>query len=459
MLGLPLNPERVHVNPDNASFERLGLDENLLRCIREKQFTQPTDIQARTLPHAIEGRDILGCAQTGTGKTAAFALPIIQRLNRDDFKRGYRPIRSLIVAPTRELAAQIGETFREFGKHNGLRHTVIFGGVNQRPQCKTLRRGVDILVATPGRLLDLINQGEVKLDRIEILVLDEADRMLDMGFLPDIKRIVKLVPDKRQTMLFSATMPPAIDKMSASLLRNPFSVTIAPEAPAAETVDQAVHFVQNSGKLPLLKDLLSCGSITKAIVFTRTKHRADKIARQLDKAMIPAAAMHSNKSQNQRQRTLGQLRSGKLRVLVASDIASRGIDVSDISHVFNYDMPNDAETYVHRIGRTGRAGMEGQAVSFCSDDERPLLKQVERLLTKRLDVAGGERQDDSAQPASLDRRNQGNGSRRRRRRSSGNNPNHNASQSRNRRGNGNGGDNNGGGKRRRRKRRASQAAR
>jgi ATP-dependent RNA helicase RhlE len=454
-----MNQERNHVNPDNASFDRIGLDTNLLRVIRDKQFTQPTDIQAQTLPHALKGRDILGCAQTGTGKTAAFALPIIQRLDRDDFTRGYRPIRSLIVAPTRELAAQIGETFREFATHTGLRQAVIFGGVNQRPQCKTLRRGVDILVATPGRLLDLINQGEIKLDRVEILVLDEADRMLDMGFLPDIKRIVKLVPEKRQTMLFSATMPPAIDQMSASLLRNPFTVTIAPEAPAAETVDQAVHFVQNAGKLPLLKDLLSCGSITKAIVFTRTKHRADKIARKLDQARIPAAAMHSNKSQNQRQRTLGQLRSGKLRVLVASDIAARGIDVSDISHVFNYDMPNEAETYVHRIGRTGRAGMEGKAVSFCSDDERPLLKQVERMLTTQIDVASGERGNDAPEPTHPDRRRRGNSSKRRRNRNSGGKA-RNGGQSQNARSQqgGNGGGN-GGRKRRRRNRRLNTTAR
>jgi ATP-dependent RNA helicase RhlE len=409
---------KIFVNSDKTPFDQFNLSTILLRAIREKQFTEPTDIQARTLPPALEGRDILGCAQTGTGKTAAFVLPMIQRLNRVDFKRGYRPIRSLVVAPTRELAAQIGEAFADLGRYAGLRHAVIFGGVNQRPQCKILRRGVDVLVATPGRLLDLINQGEIKLDRVEILVLDEADRMLDMGFLPDIKRIVKLVPDKRQTMLFSATMPAAIHKMSATLLDNPFTVTIAPEAPAAETVNQAVHFVENTDKLPLLEDLLGCSSITKAIVFTRTKHRADKIARKLDQASIPAAAMHSNKSQNQRQRTLGKLRSGHLRVLVASDIASRGIDVSDISHVFNYDMPREAETYVHRIGRTGRAGMEGKAVSFCSQDERPLLVQVERLLTRELDVAGGERKRNDAPPSNPDRRGQGNSSRRRRQRSS-----------------------------------------
>jgi ATP-dependent RNA helicase RhlE len=374
------------LNPENASFENMGLDNALLRTVRDKQFTQPTRIQTQTIPHALGGRDILGCAQTGTGKTAAFALPILQRLERGTSKRGWRPIRSLIVAPTRELAAQIGKAIGELGAGMNLRHIAIFGGVKQRPQCAALKRGVDILVATPGRLLDLANQKQLKLDAVEILVLDEADRMLDMGFLPDIRRIVAMVPAKRQTMLFSATMPKAIKKMSNSLLDKPLCVTIAPEAPAAETVQQSVHFVQNPGKISLLKDILACGSITKAIVFTRTKHRADRVARQLEQAEIRAAAMHSNKSQNQRERTLGRMRSGNLRVLVASDIASRGIDISDISHVFNYDLPNDAETYVHRIGRTGRAGLEGQAVSFCSEDEKPLLKQIERLLTSRLPV-------------------------------------------------------------------------
>ena len=441
------------MHSEKTPFDRFGLDPILLRAIREKQFTEPTDIQSRTLPHALKGRDILGCAQTGTGKTAAFALPIIQRLNRADFNRGFRPIRSLIVAPTRELAAQIGEAFAELGRYAGLRDAVIFGGVNQRPQCKSLRRGVDVLVATPGRLLDLINQGELKLDRVEILVLDEADRMLDMGFLPDIKRIVKLVPDKRQTMLFSATMPGAIHQMSASLLDDPFSVTVAPEAPAADTVNQAVHFVQNTDKLPLLQDLLGCGSITKAIVFTRTKHRADKIARKLDQASIPAAAMHSNKSQSQRQRTLGKLRSGHLRVLVASDIAARGIDVSDVSHVFNYDMPREAETYVHRIGRTGRAGLEGKAVSFCSEDELPLLTQVERLLTRPLEVAGGERKSKAPKPINPDLRSQGNSSKRRRQSRSGGD-HRQSGQSRNAESQGNGH----GGKPRRRNRRTARPA-
>ncbi len=376
------------MNQDNATFESTGLSESLLNTLRRKQFTQPTAIQAKAIGPALQGRDILGCAQTGTGKTAAFALPILQRLDQASAQKGQRPIRSLIVAPTRELAAQIGQALGELGRNTSLRHTVIFGGVKQGPQCQALRRGVDILVATPGRLLDLINQGRLKLSQVEILVLDEADRMLDMGFLPDIRRIVNLVPDQRQTLLFSATMPKGIQQISGRLQADPFCITIAPEAPAAQTVEQAVHFVQNPDKLSLLQKILTCKSITKAIVFTRTKHRADKIAQKLERASIPAAAMHSNKSQNQRQRTLGKLKSGALRVLVASDIASRGLDVSDISHVFNYDLPNDAETYVHRIGRTGRAGMEGQAVSFCSNDELPLLKDIEKLLACRLNVQG-----------------------------------------------------------------------
>ncbi|MFP4106452.1 MAG: DEAD/DEAH box helicase [Phycisphaerae bacterium] len=378
------------MNRDDATFDSMGLNESLLRTIRNKKFTQPTPIQAETIPQALAGRDILGCAQTGTGKTAAFALPIIQRLQTGKPAKGSRPIRSLIVAPTRELAAQIGQALGEFSRKTGLRHTVIFGGVNQRKQCTELRRGVDILVATPGRLLDLANQGKLKLSRVEILVLDEADRMLDMGFLPDIRRIMKLVPDQRQTLLFSATMPKEIKKMSGQLLDDPFTVTIAPETPAADTVRQQVQFVQNPEKMTALKDILACPSVTKAIVFARTKRRADKIARQLDRASIAAAAMHSNKSQNQRRRTLGQLKSGALRVLVASDIASRGIDVSDISHVFNYDMPNDAETYVHRIGRTGRAGTEGRAVSFCSSEEVALLSDIEKLLTRELPIRGNQ---------------------------------------------------------------------
>jgi ATP-dependent RNA helicase RhlE len=371
------------------SFEKLGLDQALLRTIREKQFSHPTPIQNLAIPPALAGKDVLGCAQTGTGKTAAFALPILQQLASMNAPRGWRPIRSLILAPTRELAAQIGEAFVEFGRGGPLRHAVIFGGVNQRPQCAALRRGVDVLVATPGRLLDLIGQGQLKLDQVEILVLDEADRMLDMGFMPDIKRVVAMIPAQRQTMLFSATMPAEITRLARTLQREPVRVSVAPETPAADTVDQAVHHVPKTDKVALLQSILAEGEIAKAIVFTRTKHGADKVARKLEQAAITAAAMHSGKSQNQRLRTLEQFRKGRLRVLVASDIAARGLDVTDISHVFNFDMPAEAETYVHRIGRTGRAGLSGQAISFCSAEERPLLNQIERLLSRRLPVVAG----------------------------------------------------------------------
>lgn len=369
------------------AFQSLGLHEVLLDAVCDKQFTTPTPIQMRAIPPALAGRDVLGCAQTGTGKTAAFALPILHRLGRKGRDRGPRPVRSLILAPTRELAAQIGQSFEDFARRTGLRHAVIFGGVNQTPQCAAVRRGVDILVATPGRLLDLLGQRKIDLRHVEILVLDEADRMLDMGFIHDIKRIVALVPAARQTMLFSATVPAEIERLAGTLMDNPVRVSVDPQAPAADTVEQEVHFIDRKDKLALLHAMLTGGAIAKALVFTRTKHGADKVARKLSRADVPAAAMHSNKSQNQRTRTLEGFKSGDLRVLVASDIASRGIDVSDISHVVNYDLPHEAETYVHRIGRTGRAGQRGQAVSFCSEDERPLLRQIERLLSQRLKVA------------------------------------------------------------------------
>ena len=369
------------------AFQSLGLHEVLLDAVRDKQFTTPTPIQMRAIPPALAGRDVLGCAQTGTGKTAAFALPILQRLGQTGRDQGSRPVRSLILAPTRELAAQIGQSFEDFARRSGLRHAVIFGGVNQNSQCAALRRGVDVLVATPGRLLDLLGQGKVDLRHVEILVLDEADRMLDMGFIHDIKRIVALVPAKRQTMLFSATVPAEIERLAGTLMTDPARVSVDPQALAADTVDQEVHFVGRKDKLGLLHAMLAGGTIAKALVFTRTKHGADKVARKLSRADVPAAAMHSNKSQNQRTRTLEGFKAGHLRVLVASDIAARGLDVSDITHVVNYDLPHEAETYVHRIGRTGRAGQKGQAVSFCSDEERPLLLQIERLLSRRLPVA------------------------------------------------------------------------
>ena len=364
-------------------FTHFNLHESILQTIRHKRFERPTPIQTGVIPAAMDGRDVFGCAQTGTGKTAAFALPILQRLNPVTSK-GRRPIRSLILAPTRELAAQIGETFGEFGRRSGLRHTVVFGGVNQRPQCRDLRQGVDILVATPGRLLDLMGQGEIELGRVEILVLDEADRMLDMGFIKDIERVIARIPQNRQTMFFSATMPPAIDKLARRLMDNPERVVVTPKAPAAETVEQSVRFVEKGDKLNLLRGLLGDEAVTKAIVFTRTKHGADKVARKLNKAGVRCEAMHSGKSQNQRLRILDGFRTGRMRVLAASDIAARGLDVDDITHVVNYDMPAEAETYVHRIGRTGRAGTSGRAVAFCSKEERPLLRQIESLLSRKL---------------------------------------------------------------------------
>ncbi len=377
-------------------FKKLRLIKPLLNAVHSEGYEIPTDIQREAIPHLLQGRDLLGCAQTGTGKTAAFALPILQRLHADAArpksarqaraaKRSKR-IRSLILTPTRELAAQIGESFRVYGKHTGLRHTVIFGGVNQAQQTRALHRGVDILVATPGRLLDLLNQRLLSLKDVEIFVLDEADRMLDMGFIHDIRRVIAQMPTKRQTLIFSATMPDTIRKLAATILRKPIQVTIAAESPAADTVKQSLYFVEPQSKQTLLKHLLDDPQITRALVFTRTKYGADKVVRRLTRDAIVAEAIHSNKSQNTRLRALANFKSGKIRVLVASDIAARGLDVDDISHVFNYDLPNIPETYVHRIGRTGRAGASGQAISFCSDDQRSYLRDIERLLGKSIPV-------------------------------------------------------------------------
>jgi ATP-dependent RNA helicase RhlE len=337
----------------------------------------------------------MGCAQTGTGKTAAFALPILQRLcgakppkpaGRHGTAGPSRPIRALILTPTRELAAQIGESFRVYGQHTGLRHTVIFGGVRQGPQTMALHRGVDILVATPGRLLDLLNQRLLNLGGVEILVLDEADRMLDMGFIHDIRRVIAQVPARRQTLMFSATMPGEIRSLANTILSNPVHVKVAAESPAADTVGQTLYFVDQYAKAPLLAHLLQDLHITRALVFTRTKHGADKVVRKLVQDGISAEAIHSNKSQNARTRALANFKAGKTRVLVASDIAARGLDVDDISHVINYDLPNVAETYVHRIGRTGRAGALGQAISFCSEEQRDDLHEIQRLLGKPIPV-------------------------------------------------------------------------
>jgi len=375
-------------------FKTLRLIEPLLRAVQSEGYTIPTAIQTEAIPHVLEGRDLLGCAQTGTGKTAAFALPILQRLHatapRSSGRGGAaghsRPIRALVMTPTRELAAQIGESFRVYGQHAALRTTVIFGGVKQGPQTQALRRGVDILVATPGRLLDLLNQRLLTLSRVEILVLDEADRMLDMGFIHDIRRVIAQVPARRQTLMFAATMPREIRALAGTILQKPVQVKVAADSPAADTVQQGLYFVDPSSKLALLEQLLQDPGIKRALVFTRTKHGADKVVRRLCHAAIAAEAIHSNKSQNARLRALANFKAGKTRVLVASDVAARGLDVDKISHVINYDLPNVAETYVHRIGRTGRAEASGQAISFCSEEQRDDLREIERLLGKAIPV-------------------------------------------------------------------------
>jgi ATP-dependent RNA helicase RhlE len=387
-------------------FKTLRLIEPLLRAVQSEGYVIPTAIQTQAIPHVLEGRDLMGCAQTGTGKTAAFALPILQLLcgakpprqagtghgpgPRHSAHAGTagpaRPIRALILTPTRELAAQIDESFRVYGQHTPLRHTVIFGGVRQGPQTQALHRGVDILVATPGRLLDLLNQRLLSLGGVEILVLDEADRMLDMGFIHDIRRVIAQVPARRQTLMFSATMPDEIRSLANTILTNPVHVKVAAESPAADTVGQTLYFVDQYAKAPLLAHLLQDLRITRALVFTRTKHGADKVVRKLVQDDISAEAIHSNKSQNARTRALANFKAGKTRVLVASDIAARGLDVDDISHVINYDLPNVAETYVHRIGRTGRAGARGLAISFCSEEQRDDLHEIQRLLGKPIPV-------------------------------------------------------------------------
>ena len=366
-----------------VKFDELGLAAPLLRAVSAAGYETPTPIQVQAIPPALAGRDVLGIAQTGTGKTAAFALPILQRLEvlaKDD-----SAIRALILTPTRELAAQIGDSFETYGKKLDLYHTVIFGGVKPNPQIRELREGIDILVATPGRLLDLIGQGEVDLTDLAIFVLDEADRMLDMGFIHDVKRIVKLLPKKKQTLFFSATMPPDIVDLANGLLHEPIRVEVTPVSSTAERIDQFLYFVDKNDKRRLLVDVLKNPKIEHTLVFSRTKHGANRIVEHLEKAGIPSAAIHGNKSQNARERALEAFKSKQIRVLVATDIAARGIDIDGISHVVNYDLPNVPETYVHRIGRTGRAGASGIAISFCDDEEREYLRDVERLIGRHID--------------------------------------------------------------------------
>ncbi len=367
------------------TFENLDLIAPLLKALKEEGYENPTPIQEKSIPHILANRDIFGAAQTGTGKTAAFALPILQLLSAQ-VQQGNRNIRSLILAPTRELAIQIGESIQAYGKHTGLRHTVIFGGVPQRSQVEAIRRGVDILVATPGRLIDLHNQRLLKLDRVQIFVLDEADRMLDMGFIHDVRRIIPLIPIQRQTLLFSATLPSEIKELMGKILKNPIHIEVTPVASTAERVGQSMYFVTRDQKRNLLHHVLTEQDINSVLVFTRTKHGADKVARELTKRGIPAEAIHGNKSQNSRQRTLGDFKSKKLRVLIATDIASRGIDVDQLSHVINFDLPDTPETYIHRIGRTGRAGAEGLALSFCSEDDVDMLKDIQRHLKSTIPV-------------------------------------------------------------------------
>lgn len=352
-------------------------------------YTTPTPIQAEAIPYVLDGYDLLGCAQTGTGKTAAFSIPIIQNLYNERMNGKVRGVKALILTPTRELAIQIGESFTAYGKYAGVKHTVIFGGVGQKPQTDALKQGVDVLIATPGRLLDLINQGFISLKSLDYFVLDEADRMLDMGFIHDIKRILPLLPKKRQSLFFSATMPPEIERLAGTILVEPRKVEVTPASSTVDKIDQSVYFVEKGEKVSLLTHLLKDSSLESVLVFTRTKHGADKVARVLAKANIGAEAIHGNKSQTARQRALTNFKDHTTRVLIATDIAARGIDVDHLSHVINYELPNVPETYVHRIGRTGRAGRSGVAYSFCDAEEVPYLKDIQKLIGKQIPVAGG----------------------------------------------------------------------
>jgi ATP-dependent RNA helicase RhlE len=369
-------------------FNELPIIEPILKALAEEGYTQPTPIQEQSIPHTLRGRDMLGCAQTGTGKTAAFAIPILQRLLESEKPNQdrRRPIRCLILTPTRELAIQIEESFKAYGRHLPLRHAVIFGGVSQKAQTDALQRGVDILVATPGRLLDLIQQGFVRLRDLEIFVLDEADRMLDMGFIHDVKKVIAQLPQKRQTLFFSATMPPEIAGLANSILTDPLTVSVTPVSSTAEKVSQSIFFVEKNDKKRLLIHLLEDRSIRSALVFTRTKHGANRLAGDLVKAGVRTEAIHGNKSQTARQNALKNFKNGTTRVLVATDIAARGLDIEELSHVINYELPNVPETYVHRIGRTGRAGASGEALSFCEAEELPYLKDIQKLIKQTVPV-------------------------------------------------------------------------
>lgn len=360
----------------------------ILEALETEGYTHPTPIQKQAIPHLLQGRDVMGCAQTGTGKTAAFAIPMLQILSQRtvERKQGVMPIRALVLTPTRELAIQIQESFETYGRHLELKHAVIFGGVGQHPQVQLLRKGVDILVATPGRLLDLIQQGFVNLNKIEFFVLDEADRMLDMGFVHDVRKVLRLLPLRKQTLFFSATMPKEIRSLADDILHNPVSVQVAPVSATADTVQQKIYFVEKDDKKKLLIHLLEDGSIETALVFTRTKYGADKVVKELKRTGITAEAIHGNKSQEARQRALRNFKNRTTRIMVATDIAARGIDIDELTHVFNYELPNVPETYVHRIGRTGRAGASGIALSFCDVEEAICLRDIQKLIGRQLEV-------------------------------------------------------------------------
>jgi ATP-dependent RNA helicase RhlE len=400
------------------TFEQLGLSEPILKALQTEGYSTPTPIQEQSIPIVLKGYDLIGLAQTGTGKTAAFALPILDILHEDNRnQKGYKHIRTLILTPTRELASQIGDSFAAYGRHTGLKHEVIFGGVSQVPQVQSLRIGTDILIATPGRLLDLMNQGYVHLDYLEIFVLDEADRMLDMGFIHDVKKVIKVLPVDRQTLFFSATMPNEVSSLAESILYKPERVEVTPVSSTAETVDQSIYYVNGKDKIDLLVHVINEQKIQRTLVFARTKHGADKLAKNLKKAGIRADAIHGDKSQGARQAALSSFKEGKLKVLVATDIAARGIDVDNLTHVINYDLPNVPESYVHRIGRTGRAGASGIALSFVNGEERAYLKDIQKLINKQIPTVSHPYEDTSgyiaSEPKSQDRRNGGGGSRNR----------------------------------------------
>ena len=384
------------------SFDDLNLIFPLQRALSEEGYTDPTPIQEGSIPHLLSGKDMIGIAQTGTGKTASFILPILHNMSTSKKKSRSKSPRVLVLAPTRELAAQIGDSFSTYGKYTRFNHTVIFGGVGQSPQVRALSKGVDSLVATPGRLLDLIDQGHINLSDVEYFVLDEADRMLDMGFINDVYKVVGLLPQKRQSLFFSATMSPEVSKLAKKMLTAPVTVEVTPQATTVERIDQFIFFVDSEDKNELILDLLRSKHLECVLIFTRTKHRANKVTQMLNKNKIPAGAIHGNKSQTHRTKALQDFRTGQLRVLVATDIAARGIDIDDISHVVNYDLPNLPESYVHRIGRTARAGADGTAFSFCASDERDFLREIEKLIRMDIEVAEHQHHSEKAKNATGD---------------------------------------------------------